>query len=181
MALRDRLRTERLELRPYSLADAPAVLAYSQDPDWQRFQQTAPATEPEAERVVAALLLRDRAEQPAWAIVRADQVVGIVSLVFSAGHRLADLGYGIHADHRGIGLTAEAVAAVLDEAFGSLPQLARVAAQMSPHNARSARMLSRLGFAHEGTFRSAAVARGGELVDAAVYGLLRAEWDARAR
>jgi ribosomal-protein-alanine N-acetyltransferase len=180
MALRDRLRTERLELRPYSLADAPAVLAYSQDPDWQRFQQTAPATEAEAERAVAALLLRDRAEQPAWAIVRGGAVVGIVSLVFHAGHRVADLGYGIHADHRGIGLTGEAVAAVLAEAFASLPQLVRVAAQMNPRNARSARMLSRLGFVHEGTLRSAVTAKG-ELADAAVYGLLRSDWETRAR
>jgi RimJ/RimL family protein N-acetyltransferase len=126
--LRKSIRTKRLELRPFSLSDGPAVLAYSRDSDWAEFQQTTPTSDREAERVVAEMLLRDWGNQPAWAITRSGEVVGLVSLVFTAEHRIALLGYGIHTDHRGLGLTGEAIRAVLTEAFAVHPQLTRVAA-----------------------------------------------------
>lgn len=170
------IQTRRLELRPFSPSDAPAVFAYSQDPDWIRYQQTTPASEAEAERVVAELLRRSWEDQPAWAITRSDEVIGLVSLGFSAGHRIALLGCGIHAEHRGLGLTGEAIRAVLAEAFAAYPRLARVTANTDARNRSSIRLLTKLGFAHEGTLRSGGVSAAGELVDGAIYGLLRSEW-----
>ena len=175
------IRTNRLELRPFTLSDGPAVLAYSQDADWAEYQQTTPSTEQEAERVVAGMLLRDWETEPAWAITRSGAVVGLVSLVFSAGHRIALLGYGIHRKHRGLGLTGEAIGAVLDEAFACYAQLARVAANTDARNRSSTRLLEKLGFTHEGTLRSGGVTAKGELVDGAFYGLLRLDWPSRPR
>jgi RimJ/RimL family protein N-acetyltransferase len=37
-------------------------------------------------------------------------------------------------------------------------------------------LLEKLGFTHEGTVRSGGVTAKGELVDGAIYGLLRSEW-----
>ncbi len=176
MGLPATIRTERLELRPFSPADGPAVLAYSQDPDWVEYQQTAPSTLQEAERVLEGLLRRDWEEKPTWAIARAGAVVGLVSLVFSAGHRIARVGYGIHRDHRGLGLTGEAIRAVLTEAFAAHEQLTRVTANTDARNRRSSRLLEKLGFTREATLRSGAVTSRGELVDGAIYGLLRSEW-----
>lgn len=181
MSLPETIRTARLELRPFSLSDGPAVLAYSQDPDWAEYQQTIPASEREAERVVAQLLLRDWEDQPAWAITRSGQVVGLVSLVFSAEHRIGLLGYGIHRDHRGLGLTGEAIEAVLGEAFTAYERLTKVTANTDARNHSSSRLLEKLGFTHEGTVRSGGVSAKGELVDGAIYGLLRSEWHIRAR
>jgi ribosomal-protein-alanine N-acetyltransferase len=175
------IRTDRLELRPFSLSDGPAVLAYSQDSDWAEYQQTTPSSEREADRVVAELFLRDWSVQPAWAITRSGGVVGLVSLVFSAEHRIALLGYGIHKGHRGLGLTGEAVRAVLNEAFAIHEQLTKVTANSDARNHRSGRLLEKLGFTHEGTVRSGGVTAKGELVDGAIYGLLRSEWQVRAR
>lgn len=176
MSLPETIRTDRLELRPFSLSDGPAVLAYSEDPDWARFQQTAPRSEREAERVVAALVLRDRADQPTWAITRSGTVVGIVSLAFHAELRIALLGYGIHKDHRRLGLTEESVRAVLTQAFLVHEQLAKVTAHTDARNQISSAFLKKLGFSHEGTLRSNEFAKG-EFVDDAVYGLLRSEWN----
>ncbi len=178
--LPERIRTGRLTLRPFSRGDARAVLAYSQDADWAEYQQTTPRSEGEAERVVADFVKRDWENEPAWAITRDGDVIGLVSLVFQAGRRIALLGYGIHERHRGLGLTGEAVRAVLDEAFRVLPQLTRVTANTDARNERSHRLLERLGFRREGTLRSGAVTASGELVDGAIYGLLRAEWLATA-
>ncbi|MDJ0851378.1 MAG: GNAT family protein [Myxococcota bacterium] len=176
MNLPENIRTDRIELRPFLRVDGPAVLAYSRDPDWAEYQQTAPASEQEAEQVVAEILERDWTSQPAWAITRWGNVIGLVSLVFSAEHRLALLGYGIHADHRGQGLTGEAIGAVLDEAFAVYGQLTKVTAHTDARNRSSSRLLEKLGFTHEGTVRLSAVTSKGELVDDAIYGLLRSEW-----
>jgi RimJ/RimL family protein N-acetyltransferase len=176
VGLPERIRTERLELRRFSRADAPAVLAYSQDAEWAAYQQTTPTTLREARRVVARLIARSGEDEPVWAIVRSGEVVGLVSLVFRAGHRIAVLGYGIHRDHRGLGLTGEAIRAVLAEAFAAYPQLARVAADTDARNHRSTRLLLELGFTREGTLRSGGVTASGELVDGALFGLLREEW-----
>lgn len=179
MSLGGVLRTERLELRPFASSDGPAVFAYSRDPDWAAYQQTTPSSEREAEQVVAGLLRREWETEPVWAITRSGEVIGLVSLGFSAGNRIALLGYGIHRDHRRLGLTAEAVRVVIDEALEAEPRLARVAANTDARNIRSARLLERLGFAHEGTLRSGGVTASGELVDGAIYGLLRSEWKPR--
>lgn len=150
LGLPEFIRTPRLELRPFSLSDGPAVLAYSQDPDWAEYQQTTPSSEREAERVVAKMLLREWDSEPAWAITRSGEVVGLVSLVFEAGHRMALLGYGIHRDHRGRGLTGEAIGAILTEAFTAYPQLRRITANTDARNQSSSRLLEKLGFAREG-------------------------------
>jgi RimJ/RimL family protein N-acetyltransferase len=170
------IRTARLELRPFSGADGPAVLAYSQDDDWAEYQQTVPASEHEADQVVEQLRRRDWPNEPAWAITRAGNVIGLVALEFSAGHRLVLLGYGIHEDHRAQGLTGEAVRAVLDLAFETYSQLTKVTANTDARNRASSRLLEKLGFTREGTLRSGGVNAKGELVDGAVYGLLRSEW-----
>ena len=102
---------------------------------------------------MAQLLLRDWEDQPVWAITRSADVVGLVSLVFSAGHRIALLGYGIHKDHRGLGLTGEAIRGVLREAFAIYQQLTRVTANTDARNHSSSRLLEKLGFTHEGTVR----------------------------
>lgn len=179
MGLPEIIRTERLELRPFSLSDAPAVLAYSSDPDWAEYQQTTPSSEREAERVVARMLLRDWEDRPAWALTRTSQAIGVVTLEFSAHHRIARLGYGVHADHRGLGLSEEAIRAVLAQAFVVHEQLTRVAAETDARNHRSTRLLEKLGFSREGTLRSGGVTARGDLVDGAIYGLLRSEWQAR--
>ena len=178
VGLRKSIRTDRLELRPFSLSDAPAVYGYSQDPDWRKYQQTTPSSEQEAERVVAEMLLRDWGSQPAWVITRSSEVVGLVTLSFSAEHRMALLGYGIHRQHRGLGLTGEAIRAVLTEAFAAYEHLRRITASTDARNRSSIRLLEKLGFVHEGTLRSGGVSAKGELVDGVIFGLLRPEWQA---
>lgn len=66
---------------------------------------------------MADMLRHDWVEQPTFAITLSGVVVGLVALTFSADNQIALLGYGIHREHRGLGLTGEAVSAVLAEAF----------------------------------------------------------------
>ena len=174
MSLRQVIRTDRLVLRPFVSSDGPGVFAYSRDPAWARFQQTTPSSELEAERVLAGLLARDRAVAPAWAITRGEAALGIVSLVFAADHREGLLGYRIHAEHRGLGLTSEAVRAVLSEAFAAYEQLAGVTARTHAWNARSTRLLARLGFVDRSPPCDAPATH--DTVRGATYELRRSAW-----
>src|SRR5215470_15688353 len=106
--MRKLLETKRLSLRPFVQGDAKAVFEYwTSDPGWERFNSTVPAefTQADAEKFVADLLLRSRENQPTWAVLLDKEVVGVVSLNFEQGHRIAVIGYGVHGALRGRGMS----------------------------------------------------------------------------
>jgi RimJ/RimL family protein N-acetyltransferase len=71
----------------------------------------------------------------------------------------------------------EALSALLDYAFGPM-QLRRLEADIDPRNARSMRLVDRLGFRQEGLLRERWNVAG-EIQDTAFHGLLAREWQAR--
>jgi len=171
------LNTKHLQLRPFQTEDAAAVFAYwLSDPGWERFNASVPAnfTRADAAQFVAQLCARDRADRPHWAILHQGSVVGVVSLTFEQSHRIAVIGYGVHANLRGRGLAAEAASAVIHAAFASRPQLMKIRAHTDYQHTASMRVLEKLGFVQEGVLRSNQFAKG-RFVDEAIYGLLRTD------
>ena len=80
------------------------------------------------------------------------EVIGSVhfSQVSRGAFQSAMLGYALDEAHVGQGLMTEAIVAGLEEMFSPRVNLHRVQAAYRPENARSARVLARLGFAAEG-------------------------------
>jgi ribosomal-protein-alanine N-acetyltransferase len=80
--------------------------------------------------------------------------VGAVSLsqIFLRAFRACYLGYHVDQAYEGQGYMTEAVGAVIQYAFEAL-RLHRIMANYMPRNARSARLLERLGFEREGLAR----------------------------
>ncbi len=78
----------------------------------------------------------------------------------------------------GYGYMQEALTAFLDFGFDQLG-LNRVEADTDPRNERSMRLLERLRFTKEGHFRERWIVDG-EVSDAAMYGLLRKDWQCEA-
>ena len=176
--LPDQLETTSLILRPFTANDAAAVYKYWQsDSGWELFNASVPSdfSENDAKRFVAEMSNRSRKDQPNWAIVHQDLVVGVVSLTFEQDQRIAVIGYGIHGDLRGRGLSAEAARAVIDQAFSEYPRLNKIRAHTDGENSASIRVLQKLGFSREGTLRSNQFVKG-RFCDEAVFGLLRDEW-----
>lgn len=113
---------------------------------------------------------------------RADkQLLGGISLsnlrrgVAQAG----SLGYWIGAPYARQGYMSEALAALLDFAYGPLG-LHRVEAACLPHNAASRRLLLKLGFEEEGLARGY-LRIAGRWQDHVLYGLLAEDFAARRR
>ncbi|MDP3273840.1 MAG: GNAT family N-acetyltransferase [Deltaproteobacteria bacterium] len=92
-----------------------------------------------------------------WMRTREDptQLVGHVSLsqIARGVSQSAMLGYALEGACEGRGLMTEALGAVLAEVFSDRVGLHRVQANVRIENARSVRVLERLGFAHEGLAR----------------------------
>ena len=174
--LPDEIRTRRLRLRPFSLADAAEVFGYASDPEWQTY---LPVPKPyalrDAERFVATSVLADRDERPNWALTLGARVVGGINFRFFSGHRIAEFGYSLSRDLWGRGYTTEATKALIDEAFSHYCQLMRIRAHADARNRGSTRVMEKAGMRLEGVLRSNRYIHE-QFVDDACYGILRSEW-----
>jgi RimJ/RimL family protein N-acetyltransferase len=176
-----RLETARLVLRPFHLADAPEVQRLAGD------AEVANATllpHPYADGMAEAWIARQAAPFAAahglnFAIERADDgaLIGSIGLEIAAAGNQAKLGYWIGRPYWGCQYATEAGGAVVAYGFGVLG-LERIWAPRFRWNAASARVLEKLGFAHEGCRREFVAARDrDEIVE--LHGMLRWEWEAR--
>ncbi len=177
--LPERIETERLVLRRWSLADADDVLAYAADPQWSRFLPVPkPYERRHAEEAVARWVLEDWSPHPIWAIEIAGRASGGINLRINHQHRNAEMGYALARRHWGRGYMTEAASAVIDVAFASLPDLARVQAGANARNTASIRVMERLGMTCEGTIPHAPRGEDLESREAGViHAVLREEWE----
>ena len=174
----DRLETDDLRLRPFSIEDATAVFEYWQsDPGWVQYNASVPEnfSLEDAKEFVREMCARSRTTSPNWAVLHQGHVVGVVSITFEPGHRCAVIGYGVHRKLRGRGLSGQAASMIIDEAFCRYPALKRISAHTDAENAPSIRVLEKLGFSGQRTRRSGQPVKG-SFVGEAVYGLLREDW-----
>ena len=177
--LPERIQTDRLVLRRWTLTDVDDVLAYAADPEWSRFLPVPrPYKRRHAEEAVAGWVLEDWSTNPDWAIEIAGCASGGINLRINHQNRNAEMGYALARRHWGRGYMTEAARAVIDAAFASLPELARVQAGANARNHASIRVMQKLGMVHEGTIRHAP--RGVRLESneaGVIYAVLREEWE----
>lgn len=181
----DRLPTiegERVRLRWLVEEDIPALYAIFGDPEVCRYWSCAAYRSiDEAARLHAQIVecFRERSLfQWGIALRETDEVIGTCTLAsLSSAHRRAELGFALrHASWRR-GYIREILPRLVEFAFGPLG-LHRLEADVDPHNAASIEAVQRLGFRPEGHFRERYFVHG-RWHDAAMFGLLRTEWDAR--
>lgn len=136
------LETARLTLAPMRQADAPALFAILGDTEAMRFwDRPAIARLAVVEDMVAEQLdwmAQGRCRY--WTVWRDGDAIGSVDLSLIQG-RGAELGFLVRRDRWGLGYGSEAVAALLDHAFGALA-LQRVTARIHQDNRAAARLLN---------------------------------------
>lgn len=149
----------RVRVRFGARADASEIVRFYRDNDdfIALTQNRAPPDHLDELSVIEALAYRvdefhsDRACRMFVFAADDREVIGALNLSnFVRGYfQACHLGYALAERHQGKGLMSEAVALVLDFAFGPLA-LHRVMANHTPDNQRSGRLLLRLGFRVEG-------------------------------
>lgn len=155
------------------------MLAYAADPEWSRFLPVPkPYERRHAEEAMARWVLQDWSTHPVWTIEVAGRASGGINLRINHQQRNAEMGYAVARRLWGRGLTTEAARAVIDVAFASLPELARVQAGANAGNQASIRVMEKLGMSYEGTLRHAPGRKGSDSREAGViYAVLREEWE----
>jgi ribosomal-protein-alanine N-acetyltransferase len=177
-----RLTTERLLLRDFTEADAPDILRFRGDREVQKYNTDPMRDEAEARgliRTMGAWYVTRQAIQWGITIKEENRVIGICGVHdWSRRHRRAYVGYDLARDYWGQGLASEAMQAVVWFAFEQL-DMHRLEAITVAENARSIRLLGRLGFQQEGLRREYSLEADGRFHGNAIFGLLRSEYDAR--
>ena len=162
------LRTTRLELRSFSLEDAPEMQRLLDDLEIADHTLTIPHPLPEgfSEARITRDLEREGQSFYAWGLFLLEPsrfetgsfewgaMVGRIGLSWDAKHRRGGLGYWVARAARGRGLMTEALLRVVRFSFEEIG-LHRLEASHFPRNPASGRVLEKAGFTREGLLRGA--------------------------
>jgi len=172
--------TERLRLREIVEADAADILHFRGDRETQKYNTVPMRDEAEARGLIRTMQSWYATRQAIqWGITLPDEdrVLGICGVHdWSRRHRRAFIGYDLTREYWGRGLASEAMRAVVRFGFEQL-DLHRLEAITATENARSIRLLERLGLKREGVRREYSQQADGSFQSSAIYGLLREEYD----
>jgi len=164
------LKTERLVLRPLTLADAPDLqrLAGAREVALNTLRIPHPYPDGAAEAWIGK---QGTTPEIVFGIEHQRQLIGAIGLVPEREHDRAELGYWIGVPFWGKGFATEAGRAMLRFAFDE-QRLHRLTAQVFSRNAASARVLQKIGMKCEGTLHHH-FRKWGEFVDVDYYAIVR--------
>ncbi|MDQ1646749.1 MAG: hypothetical protein QOJ50_2933 [Cryptosporangiaceae bacterium] len=170
----------RLHLRPFTAADADAVLAACQDPELQRW---VPVPTPYLREHAAEYVQANSVEGwrsgagHAFAVLDATSAELLASIGLPRrddAAAIAEVGYWVAPGARGKGVATQATLAVARWAFGALG-VQRLEWMAETGNVASRRVAEKAGFTIEGVLRSRMLRRGGGRSDAWIGSLLPAD------
>ncbi len=171
------IRTARLTLRPFTLADAPRVeeLAGAREVALNTLRIPHPYPRGEAE---AWIRRQDEAPSRGSYTFAIDdgELAGGIGLEVNSEFDRGEIGYWLGVPYWGRGYATEAMGAILRFGFEEL-KLNRMYAGYFSRNAASGRVMEKNGLTREGVLRQH-VKKWGEYLDLVYYGILRSEWEA---
>ena len=177
---RPTLRTKRLVLRPFTLADAPRVqqLAGAREVALNTLTIPHPYPDGAAEEWIASHDAKFEQGQINFAIDDG-RLVGAIGLVTKREDDIAEIGYWIGVPYWGRGYASEAAEAVIRYGFED-QRLNKIYAAHFTRNPASGRILQKLGMHQEGTLRQHH-RKWDEYVDSELYAILKQDWIAGNR
>jgi ribosomal-protein-alanine N-acetyltransferase len=149
------LHTERLVLRPVCDADQENVFKGFSHPEVTRyFDLTYPTLEATAAQMEWYKTNSHNGTGYYWAVTNTTgDFMGVFSIYFiNQTHHKAEIGYWLLPEFWGKGFASEALKTILHFAQHHL-SLHRISAEIEPENTDSWKLLQKLGFELEGTFR----------------------------
>jgi RimJ/RimL family protein N-acetyltransferase len=178
MTLQPTLRSDRLVLRPFTLADAPDVqrLAGDRDIASTTLNIPHPYEDGMAETWIGGHQERfEKGEQVSFAVVLEDgTLIGAMGLHVNQEFERAELGYWIGKPYWGRGYCTEAAKTVLHYGFETLG-LNRIQARHLARNPASGRVMQKIGMRYEGYLRQH-VNKWGIFEDIELYAILKSEY-----
>lgn len=148
--LMDKIFTQRLILRPLSMADRAAIFSLRSNDEVNRYLgRKNYTTEEEAGKFITMILENcDKGESYYWGIVPREET-GLIGTIciwnISQNRDSGDIGYELLPARQGAGIMQEALLAVIRYAFEDL-HMRFLTAFTVPENLASCRLLSKTGF-----------------------------------
>ena len=174
------IETERLILRPFTMADAePMYRNWASDPEVTKFLTWPTHSSIQvSEKVLESwCILNEDPENYQWAIVlkEINEPIGSIAVVKLRNDiGSADIGYCIGRNWWGQEIMPEALKAIIDFLFGEVGAN-RIAATHDVNNPNSGRVMQKAGMTYEGTLRAAGRNNLGR-VDEVWYSILKDEY-----
>lgn len=174
------LQTERLTLRKLTPRDAQDMFDYAHRADVTRYLTWSPHPDVRYSREYLEYLQGRYAGGMYydWGVIdrSTGKMIGTCGFTsFNCTHDKAEIGYVLHPDYWGKGLAAEAVKKILDFGFEKL-RLHRIEAKFMKENARSLRVMEKVGMTFEGYEREAMLIKG-RYVTVGTCAILKDEWE----
>ncbi|MEM5472512.1 GNAT family protein [Hoeflea sp. AS60] len=170
--------TERLLLRPFTLADVDAVHAYHSLKAVAHYQMWEPRTR---DQVAAEIETWTSQSLDAGGVCRAvilkadGKLIGDITLMHrDIEARQAEIGFSFSPEYGGQGYATEAAIALMAFGFGPL-KLHRIFGRCDARNTPSWRVMERIGMRREAHFREHAIFKG-EWDEEFYYAMLHSEW-----
>lgn len=174
------LETERLILRPLEMSDVNAIYELAGHPDIAATTLNIPHPYPKhaaGEFVQHTQRAWESGDMYTFAIVRKSEagMIGCISLGIPRMQHRAEMGYWMGVPYWGQGYTSEAAQELIDFGF-RVVGLQKIYAMHFVENTASGRVMQKVGMTYEGTLRQHTM-KNGELIDLAMYSILRAEYE----
>jgi ribosomal-protein-alanine N-acetyltransferase len=174
------IETERLILRPLTMADDKAIFAYASDPEVTKTVSVETARSIEDTRTFLKSALDNYAKgaDPAgFGIVlkKENRLIGTIGyLNWSNDHKRIEIGYALSRLYWNNGIVTEAAKEMIDYFF-SHSDIIRIEARCLLENPASARVMEKSGMKFEGVLRKHAFIKG-KHHDMKIYSILKDEW-----
>lgn len=173
------LLTERLVLRPFSLADAPAVQKLAGDEDVARMTRNIPYPYLDgiAETWISSLAPVYEAGNGltlAICLKESDELAGCLGLRINQADQHGEIGYWVGKPFWGRGYCSEAAQAILDYGFREL-ELHRIFGYYLTKNPASGKVMAKIGMLYEGCQRGH-ILKWGVFEDLGLYGITYQDW-----
>jgi RimJ/RimL family protein N-acetyltransferase len=181
----ERLTSARLVLRRFRADDIETFVRYRADPAVARFQSWENFTAADGQAFFASMSAQHPDTPGEWfqfaiELTATGAMIGDCALhALAESPREVELGFTLAPEFQGHGYATEAVACLIDYAFGPLAK-GRAIAITDVRNAASIAVLERLGFERDPAPREPVIFKG-EPCDEYLYKLRREDWPARRR
>ena len=171
--------TERLTLRPLTMADAEAIYLYGSDPEVTKYVIFETHRSIEDTKVFLQSTLDQYAKhEPASLGIELSgngKLIGSIGyLNWNKDHSRIEIGYALSRDFWNNGYVTEAAKGLIDHLF-SESDLVRIEARCRPENIASARVMEKAGMKFEGTLRKQIFSKG-KHHDMKMYSIIRNDW-----
>lgn len=169
------METERLKLRPITLADAEDMYEYASKEDNTYFVFPRHTSIDDTRHSIATYFMADPLGKFGIELKENNKLIGTADIRVDMTKFKAEVGYVLNQTYSNQGYATEAVKKLVEFAFETL-ELEKVIATCDARNITSEALMKRLGMTKEGHARKHELWKKGEWVDMLYYGLLKEEY-----